>query len=187
MTMNAESIAARDQVARSTPRPSGATYAAVGAFLGVVGAAIAVICASAPPGPRAVDAMLAPMAGLVALTAVVWLLMVTARNVAVMRGRIDAAQFVHYAGKDFDERIERPARTFNNLFQVPLLFYVAALAMMSTGRIDAAQLQLAWLFVALRVVHAVVYLGWNHVPSRFAAWVAGCITLGAIWVRLVLP
>ncbi|MET0344270.1 MAG: MAPEG family protein [Polyangiales bacterium] len=168
-------------------KPSLRAYLAVGVFLSAVSAGIAAISHGAEPGPRASDAVLAPMGALVALTAVVWLVMVVVRNVAVLRGRIDARQFVHYAGRDFDERIERPARTFNNLFQVPLLFYVACLAMMILARVDAAQLQLAWLFVGLRGTHAAVYIGWNHVPTRFATWIAGCLVLGAIWTRLVFP
>jgi hypothetical protein len=165
--------------------PTWRAYAAVGVFLSAVGVAIAAICARATPRPMPVDALLAPMAGLALVTAVVWVVMVVVRNVAVMTRRIDTTQFVHYAGKDFDERIERPARAFSNLFEVPLLLYVACLAMMSTGRLDAAQLQLAWLFVGLRAAHATVYIGWNHLPTRFATWIAGCITLVVIWVRLV--
>jgi hypothetical protein len=45
--------------------------------------------------------------------------------------------------------------------QVPTLFYVVCLSMMVTGEIDHAQLLLAWIFVAARLLHAVVYIGWK--------------------------
>ena len=79
--------------------------------------------------------------------------------------------------------VERPARTFNNLMQLPMLFYVACLAILITRECDRAQVLLAWLFVALRVVHSAIYIAWNYVPARFTAWVAGSIALGVLWWR----
>lgn len=167
-------------------KPTARDYAAVGTFLVLTSCVMAIIIRSRGPSP-ARDQLLAPMAALVGLTALVWLLMVLVRNLAVMRDRIDARRFVDYAQAAMDERIERPARTFNNLFQVPLLFYVACLSMMVIERVDAAQLGLCWLFVLLRALHAAVYVGWNHLPMRFATWIAACLVLGTIWVRLVWP
>jgi len=57
--------------------------------------------------------------------------------------------------------------------------------MLVTLTCDAAQVQLAWVFVGARVVHAIVYIGLNHVPSRLGAYVAGCATLAVIWFRFV--
>jgi hypothetical protein len=55
---------------------------------------------------------------------------------------------------------------------------------LQTQHRDAAQIMSAWIFVATRVLHALVYFGWNNVPGRFAVYVAGCVTLGVIWTRL---
>jgi hypothetical protein len=82
------------------------------------------------------------------------------------------------------EWIERPARTFMNLLEIPVLFYVACLLMLATQHCDRAFVLLATTFVATRVVHAIVYIGINHVPTRFATFVAGSVTLAVIWSRL---
>jgi hypothetical protein len=176
---------AKEPATQPEGKPTLGQYAAVGAFL-LLFCVLLGFLGGDTPSPLPMDALIAPMAALVALTALVWLLMVVVRNAAVMLGRISAMRFVHYAGADHDERIERPARAFNNLFQVPMLFYVACLLMMITTRVDRHQLELAWVFVGMRALHAVVYVGWNHLPSRFATWIASCIALGVIWTRLVL-
>jgi hypothetical protein len=133
----------------------------------------------------AADQLVAPMAALVALVALVWLLMVVLRNYAAMSGAASASYYLTYATEPPPDWIERPARAFNNLMQVPTLFYVACLIMMVRGRCDEAQLAIAWLYMATRALHAIVYIGWNPLPYRFASWVASSICLGALWWRVV--
>lgn len=70
--------------------------------------------------------------------------------------------------------------------QVPGLFYVVCIPTMLEGPSDLAQLRVAWVFVAVRGVHPLVYLLLNHVPTRFATWVAGCIAVFVLWTRLGL-
>jgi hypothetical protein len=129
-------------------------------------------------------ALLPALFALVLLTALVWLAMLLARNVSVAIGKVSMRYYQTYRDDAPPEWIERPARTFMNLLEVPVLFYVACLLMLATGHCDPAHVLLAQAFVALRLVHALVYMGWNHVPARFGTWVAGCITLAVIWVRL---
>jgi hypothetical protein len=70
-----------------------------------------------------------------------------------------------------------------NLLELPLLFYVACLLMLVTGKFDGAQIALAWVFVLTRGIHAIIHIGFNHVPLRFAAFFAGSVTLGVLWIR----
>jgi hypothetical protein len=132
-------------------------------------------------------ALLPPIFVLVGLTAVVWATMLIVRNTSVALGRATVEYYRTYDGNASPpDWIERPARTFMNLLEVPVLFYVACVLMLVTRYCDGAQIRLAWLFVALRVTHAAIYIGINHVPSRFASYTAGCVTLGVLWVRLGL-
>jgi hypothetical protein len=50
-----------------------------------------------------------------------------------------------------------------------------------------------WLLMVLsrngavtRAVHAIIYIGFNHVPCRFATYAVSCITLGTMWARFAL-
>jgi hypothetical protein len=55
--------------------------------------------------------------------------------------------------------------------------------MLATGKFDSIQVSLAWVFVMARYAHAFIHIGFNYVPLRFAAFLAGAITLGVIWAR----
>ena len=131
------------------------------------------------------EALLGPIATMVGLTAVVWLAMLVFRNYAVIRGTITGEYFSTYSGSLPPDWIERPARTFNNLMQVPTLFYVACAFMMILQRVDHVAVLLAWIYVLTRVAHASIYMIWNYVPARFATWVASWIALCVLWVRFL--
>lgn len=135
------------------------------------------------PVPRQ---LIQPMIALVGLTAIVWLLMFVFRNVAVARGAASIRYYQTYGADAPPEWVERPARTFKNLLEVPVLFYVVCLLMLQTGQWDGVQVYLAWLFVGLRCLHAAVYIGLNYVPLRLATYVMGCITLAVIWGRFAV-
>jgi hypothetical protein len=124
-----------------------------------------------------------PILGLVGLTAIVWVLMFAYRNVAVLRRVASLGYYKTYTTDAPPEWVERPARAFMNLLEVPLLFYVVCVLMLQTAQWDSVQLSLAWLFVASRYLHALVYIGLNDVPLRFAAYAMGCITVATLWWR----
>jgi hypothetical protein len=160
-----------------------ATYAVVSVVLTGVGLVCWRITAQQAGVTADARGVIAPMASLVALTGIVWLAMVLVRNLTILRGITSSRYYIDYASETPAEWVERPARTFNNLLQLPMLFYVVCLAILITHECDRAQVLLAWLFVVLRLVHSTIYIGWNHVPTRFTAWVAGSITLGVLWWR----
>ena len=127
--------------------------------------------------------LIRPVVALVALTGVVWALMVVVRNAAVFRGLASVGYYRGYTGQTPPEWIERPARAFMNLLEVPVLFYVLCVLMLVTQRFDATQVTLAWTFVAIRAAHAAVHIAWNDVRVRFAAYLTGCLVLAAMWMR----
>jgi len=136
--------------------------------------------------PPRITLLLGPIFALVALTALVWLTMVVLRNTAILRGLSAPDYYLAYAAKAPADWIERPARTWNNLMQAPTLFYVVCVLMIVTHTVDRAQLAYAWIYVALRTVHACIYIGWNYLPYRFATWVASCVTLGVMWIHFAV-
>lgn len=160
-------------------------YAAVGALL--TGFSLLLARITAAPAASRPEGLIGPMVAMAALTAAVWLAMALVRNTAILLGRASVRYYRDYADANAPpEWIERPARTFNNLMQLPQLFYAVCLLMLVTGRADGAQITLAWLFVACRTLHAVVYIAWNNVSYRFAAWIAGSLALIVLWARFAL-
>jgi len=164
----------------------GAKYLMVTGVLAVFLAILLAVLNTPPMGNHGAASLIQPIVALVALTAVVWLLMVAYRNLALIRGQASERYFQTYTAEAPAEWVERPARAYMNLLEVPVLFYVVCLLMLATGKFDAAQVSLAWLFVATRYVHAFIYIGFNYVPLRFAAFLTGVITLGVIWTRFAI-
>jgi hypothetical protein len=75
----------------------------------------------------------------------------------------------------------RASDNFRNLFELPVLFYVALLVLASTGHVSPATLLLAWLFVVLRVLHSAIHCTYNRVVHRFYAYLAGGVVLWVLW------
>jgi len=146
-------------------------------------AAIVILTPGAAQFGHEPQALIRPVVALAALTALVWCLMAAWRNLAVIRGNVALRYFRSYASDWPAEWVERPAKAYMNLLELPVLFYVACALMLVTGKFDGAQIVLAWVFVFARCVHAFIHIGFNYVPLRFAAFFAGSVTLGVLWAR----
>lgn len=130
--------------------------------------------------------MIYPMFAMVLLTAAVLVKLFRSRVTAVREGRVSKAYFRLYQGEVEPESTAKPARHFANLFEAPVLFYVACLAAMITHVTGAAMQVLAWTYVAARVVHTTVHLGGNRLRNRVRAYFFSWLVLLAMWIYLVV-
>jgi hypothetical protein len=161
----------------------GATYLMIGVVLAVFAAVLVAVVRTTPAPVVQAVALIRPVVALVVLTAIVGLMMAVYRNVALIRGAASARYFRSYTADSPAEWVERPARAYMNLLELPVLFYVVCLLMLATGRLDSVQVSLAWVFVVARYGHAFIHIAFNYVPLRFAAFVAGVVTLAVMWTR----
>jgi hypothetical protein len=76
----------------------------------------------------------------------------------------------------------RAADNFRNLFETPVLFYAALLFAQSTQADNHVVLALAWLYVALRIIHSIIQCSYNKVMHRFYVFFTSVWVLLAIWV-----
>ncbi|HEY6940845.1 MAPEG family protein [Dokdonella sp.] len=134
-------------------------------------------------GPHAI---LWPAFALVALTLVVWVRMYYVRIGEMRRLHIDPQSVSTSADAAARYVDTRASDNLRNLFELPVLFYAGVLVAHAIGATSDALLAVAWLFVALRVVHSFVHCGYNKVLHRFGAYVAGAIALWAMWGMLAL-
>jgi hypothetical protein len=149
--------------------------------------AVLVAVVRATPAPVVEGAaLIQPVLALVVLTGIVALMMGVYRNFALIRGAVSARYFRTYTADGPAEWVERPARAYMNLLELPVLFYVVCLLMLATGRFDSIQVSLAWVFVIARYVHAFIHIAFNYVPLRFTAFVAGVVTLAVMWTRFAV-
>ena len=73
---------------------------------------------------------------------------------------------------------ERVADNYNHLFEQPVVFYVITLSIAVLNNIEPLMIQLAWAYVALRVLHSIVQITFNFVPLRFTLFVTSWLILG---------
>jgi hypothetical protein len=131
-------------------------------------------------------ALIYPMAAMVLLSGIVLVLMFRARVAAVRSGLIEIEYFRLHQGAREPEQSFKYARHFINLFEAPTLFYVGCLAAMIAGVGTVAMVVMAWLYVAIRVVHAYIHLGPNRLRYRRNAYGFGWLTLLVMWGYLVV-
>jgi len=75
-------------------------------------------------------------------------------------------------------------RNYMNLLELPILFYVACTLLYVGPAVSAISLWLAWIYVALRIVHSLVHLGYNHVMHRLALFAISNFILIGLWLSL---
>jgi hypothetical protein len=78
----------------------------------------------------------------------------------------------------------RAADNFRNLFELPVLFYLAIVVAAQTGLVTIPVVVLAWLFVVLRVAHSWIQCTYNKVMHRFYVYCAGGTVLWVLWAVL---
>lgn len=161
----------------------GAAYLMIGVVLAAFAVVLVAVVRAAPAPVVQGASLIQPVVALVVLTAIVALTMAVYRNVALIRGAASARYFRTFAADSPAEWVERPARAYMNLLELPVLFYVVCLLMLATGRFDSVQVALAWIFVIARYAHAFIHIAFNYVPLRFAAFLAGVVTLALMWTR----
>jgi len=130
--------------------------------------------------------MLYPMFAMVLLTAIVGVLAVVCRIKSVKSGSVKIKYYRLMQSDDVPEMVIRTTRCFNNMFEIPVLFYAVSILFISLHVQSPMALLLAWGFVSSRCFHAFIHLTYNNVVHRMLAfWLAFVIVL-VMWVMLVL-
>ena len=127
--------------------------------------------------------ILAPMLGMMVLTAVVWVVLYARRLPAMRKAGVPAQEYTtpDKGAALLPEAVSYPANNFRNLFELPVLFYALCLYLYVTGTAGHADVVAAWVFVAFRVVHSAIHCTVNIVVARFATY---CLAALALWFML---
>ena len=129
--------------------------------------------------------ILLPLLSMVLLTFAVWIYLFAVRIPEIGRKKIPH--------QDLRDRAEAhqlltasaaASNNLKNLFEMPVLFYLACMVAMLLLIQDALLVQLAWGFVLLRVIHSIVQCTYNRVIHRFIAYFMSCLFLLFMWIRL---
>lgn len=132
--------------------------------------------------------ILQPVAALMLLTLVVWVVMYWRRLRFVFVSRIPVQDLAspEAINVSLPESVNRPSNNLKNLFELPVLFYAVCIALQALQQADAGAVALAWTYVGLRAIHSAIHCTVNIVALRFAAYVVSSIVLWVMVARFVV-
>ncbi len=125
-----------------------------------------------------------PMIALTFLIYCVYLLLFLRRRRAVISGQ---AQLKEFAIPTNEPEISATTiRNLNNLYEVPMLFYVACLSLYAVNGVSYLAVIISWLFVGARLAHTLIHVTTNRLRYRQPVFVLGFILNGILWVMLAM-
>ena len=130
--------------------------------------------------------ILFPIVAMVALVVFVVVRLGRSRVRAVRRRDISVRFFELYQGSEEPEELRALSRHFVNLFELPILFYVACIVAYVSVQVDLWLVLLAWFFVVSRYVHSYIHLTSNIVIQRFRVYGIGLVALVLMWLTLTI-
>ena len=125
-----------------------------------------------------------PAVAMAALTLIVWVRMYRTRIAQMKRERIHPQAVATSAQAAAKLTDSKAADNFRNLFELPVLFYLAMVVAAQNAQVNWLMLGLAWTFVALRVLHSFIHCTYNKVIHRFYAYFFGGVVLWSLWAVL---
>ncbi|WP_141734495.1 MAPEG family protein [Oligoflexus tunisiensis] len=131
--------------------------------------------------------ILVPVLALVVWTFVLWFWMYITRLPAMRKARIDARRIKRKDDLDaLPVSVKQVADNYNHLHEQPTVFFALAFYSHLAGVADALNIQLAWAYVLMRVIHSLIQCTINFVPLRFLAFTLSSFVLMVIAARNVL-
>ena len=132
------------------------------------------------------NAILLPVLGMVLVTFLVCLRMYIVRLGEMRTRRIHPQKVSTRAAASTMLTNTGASDNLMNLFEMPVLFYVAALTVFAIGATDGLYIGLAWAYVGLRALHSLIHTTYNRVMHRFAVYMASIVVLLAMWIKLAV-
>lgn len=129
-------------------------------------------------------AIFLPALAMVALTFIVLGVMFKRRVAQMKRDRIHPQKVATSQQAAALYTDVAPADNLRNLFEMPVLFYLALVVAAMTAQVTTPVLALAWTFVAARALHSFIHCTYNKVMHRFRAYALSVFVLLALWCVL---
>lgn len=94
------------------------------------------------------------------------------RRKAAMNRRVNLKD-VALGSDAWPDDVKKWGNNFNNLFQVPLVFYGIMIMAFSLHYHPTWFMIVAWCFVLTRFAHSIIHVTTNYVPHRFMVFILG--------------
>jgi hypothetical protein len=132
-----------------------------------------------------VQAVLLPVFAMVAITFGLLFRTAFARRSDLSGGKVHPRD-IALGQLAWTPQTQQYGNSFNNQFQLPVLFYVVMILALVTRQADLVMVVLAWLFVILRIIHLYIHITHNRVMRRGMMFGFGAIVLIVMWVTFAV-
>jgi hypothetical protein len=134
------------------------------------------------------DWIFVPVIVQVLLTLLIYVRLIKVKVLAMRAGLVDMDRRALHEDA-WPESVLQINNNIRNQFELPVLFYVLAIAFWALDAVSVLVLVAAWLFVASRIAHAWVHLTSNYIPNRrrlftVGWWVLAFMVLLAIYMLI---
>lgn len=131
--------------------------------------------------------IVAPVIALAAWTHVMWGWMYATRIPAIQQSKmvLDPTAPRGEQMATLPARVRWKADNYNHLMEQPTVFYAVALSLAVLGQGGGTNATLAWVYVAIRVVHSFIQATFNKIEVRFSVFVLSSLVLVALTVNAV--
>lgn len=130
------------------------------------------------------SSILLPVIGMIFLTFSVAVRLFYLRVYAVKNG-LNPSYFLLNRGAKLPEYLVRVEQHYQNLFELPMLFYIVVILILVMQYVDIIFQILAWSFFFIRIAHAWIHITKNRLVYRRNAFLLGGFVLLGIWIRFV--
>lgn len=134
------------------------------------------------------ELMLQPVVVLVAWSMVMWLWMYSTRIPAIQKYRIKLDPSVPSSelSAKLPPNVRWKADNYNHLMEQPTVFYALAISLAVMGQQDIETLVIAWMYVALRIVHSLIQVSTNVILRRFTVFALSNVALFALTIDALM-
>ena len=134
--------------------------------------------------------MLLPMVMLVFFTFGMMFWMLKLRYKAVLKDGFDPKYFRLYNNEQssvaMPEYLVKVTQHFNNLLEMPPLFYLALIFLAALNITDTFYVVLSWGYLFSRLFHSYIHTNGNRVMKRKNAFIVSMAILMTLWVRIAI-
>lgn len=131
--------------------------------------------------------ILQPLLAQVLLTFFIWCWLIWGRVSTLYYSKINPQKTADDAqAKIIFKKYENQSDNFENLFELPVLFYFIVLLILFFKMQDTLNIFLAWTFVLNRMIHSLVHCTTNRIRHRFYAYFVSSGILWVMWVKFAI-
>jgi hypothetical protein len=138
--------------------------------------------------PPAMNSMLTPVLALICWSLVMLIWTYATRIPAIGKARVNPATAQEPSALNaLPLKVRQVGYNYNHLMEQPTIFYALAFYIQLACRPDTLFIEMAWAYVALRVLHSLVQATVNVIMLRFSIFAVSSILLMVMAGRAAAP